>query len=262
MFIGELLARLGVDTSQLKLAAAQMQTFGTQATSTFSKVSKAAMSLKGAFVGLGGAMAFRSIIRSAADYESALIDMGKVTGQSFAEIDRQIKAMDSSLGNSIDLMKGYYQVISAGVTDPIKAQETLTTASQLAKVAHVEQSETVRALTKLMAGYRGEITSVVDAADLLVKTEKLGQTSVAELVPVIGDVANVANMAGASAEEMAGALALITQTAGSTAEATTQLKALMRSVIKPTDEMIELFKEFGSVSGALQQLGLDRKSVV
>lgn len=184
VFLGELIARLGVDTSPLKQANTQMQRFGNQATSTFSKVSKAAMSLRGILVGLGGAMAVRNIIRSASEYESALIDMGKVTGQSFAEIDKQIKSLDASLGNSIDLMRGYYQVISAGVTDPVKALETLTTSAQLAKVAHIEQSETVKALTKVMAGYQGQLKDTVDAADLLIETERLGQTSVAELLKI------------------------------------------------------------------------------
>jgi TP901 family phage tail tape measure protein len=256
MFLGELVAKLGVDTSGLRVAETQLSRFGVKASSIFSSIQKQVFSLRGAFISLGGGLAIRSIINSVSEYETALIDMGKVTGQSFDVIDKQIKSLDASLGNSIELMKGYYQVISAGVTEPNKALETLTTASKLSKVAHVEQADTVRALTKLMAGYRDSLTSTEQAANLLLKTEKLGQTSVAELVPVIGDVANISNLAGARVEEMAAALALITQTAGSTAEATTQLKALMRSVVKPTDELVEVFKEFGSVSNALKQLGL------
>ena len=256
MNLGALTATLRVDTSQMNMAERRLRGFEGNATSSFKKVNKTALRLKQTIMGLGLAFGAVRVGGMVKDYESALVDMAKVTDQSFSQIDKTIRGMDASLGNSTELMKGYYQVISAGVTDPEKALSTLTTASQLAKASHVEQSETVRALTKVMAGYKGSLKNASDAADLLLKTEKLGQTSVAELVPVIGDISNISNMAGASIEEMAGAMALITQTAGSTAEAATQWKALMTSLVKPTDEMTDAFGRFGSVAEALEKMGL------
>jgi len=110
-----------------------------------------------------------------------------------------------------DLMKGYYQVISAGVTDPIKSLETLTTASQLAKSAHINQAEAIKGLTKLMAGYEGQIKTTAEAADLLYTIEKEGQTSVLELIPVIGGLAKVSADLKVSTDEMGASLATLSK---------------------------------------------------
>lgn len=197
------------------------------------------------FVGMLGTMPvaafFGKAIRSATEYQTALIDMGRVTKVPFAELDKRVKALDPILGNATQLMQGYYQVISAGVTDVAKAQEVLTDAAKLGKLAHIDQAEAVKALTKIMAGYDGEIRNTVEAVDSLITIERLGQTTVAELIPVIGEIGNMAHLAGLKVNEMGGALSLVTQTAGSTAQAVTQLKTLIKSIIKPTELMSEAF---------------------
>eukprot|EP01022_Parablepharisma_sp_SALTPOND_P012611 TRINITY_DN1622_c0_g2_i2.p1 TRINITY_DN1622_c0_g2~~TRINITY_DN1622_c0_g2_i2.p1 ORF type:complete len:1753 (+),score=500.12 TRINITY_DN1622_c0_g2_i2:36814-42072(+) len=184
-----------------------------------------------------------------AEFESALTDMGKVTDENRAKIEAMAMTMDRALGDPTSLVRGYYQVISAGVSDTVKAQDLLVTAAKASKAAHLDQAETIKAVTKLMAGFAGEIENAEDATDLLFKTEKLGQTSFAELVPIIGDVASMSNMAGASVEEMAGFLAAFTQTAGSTSQAATQLQAVLRGIIKPTETMAEAIKALGYESG-------------
>ena len=122
-------------------------------------------------------------------YETKLVDMAKVTSEPFDQIEAKLGTLGPILGSSKDLMEGYYQVISAGVKDPVKALETLTIAAETAKAAHVEQSEVVKGITKMMAGYEGAISSASEAADLLFSIEKEGQTTVAELIPVIGGLA-------------------------------------------------------------------------
>lgn len=260
MDIGALITSLGADLGPLNRTAKQAEgtfrRFQNDGVAALGRVKKAVFSLQGAFGGLTVAMASRAVFGAIKGYETALVDMGKVTDQTFEDIDKRIKAMPAALGSSTQLMKGYYQTISAGVIDAAKAQDLLTIASKLGKTSHVDQGDTVKALTKLMKGYQGELANATTAADLLMKTEKLGQTNVAELVPVIGDLANISHMAGIRAEEMAGALALVTQTAGSTAEAGTQYKAFVRSIIKPSKEMKDIFKEFATVGDAVTQLGL------
>lgn len=187
--------------------------------------------------------------RDFAEFESALVDMGKVTSQATADIERMAMGMDRALGDPSSLVRGYYQTISAGVTDAVAAQELLTTAAKASKAAHLDQAETIKAVTKLMAGFKGQLRDAADATDLLFKTEKLGQTSFAELVPIIGNVASMANMAGASVEEMTGFLAAFTQTAGSTSQAATQFEGVLRALIKPTENMSKAIKALGYESG-------------
>ncbi|MCK5608739.1 phage tail tape measure protein [Candidatus Pacearchaeota archaeon] len=200
----------------------------------------------------------KKAISGFATWESALVDMGKVTKESFASITRRIRELPPELGSATDLVKGYYQVISAGVTKPVRAINLLTQASRMAKAAHVDQSEVIKGLTKVMAGYEGEIKNVSDAADLLFTIEKEGQTSVAELIPVIGGLAKVSHEAAVSSNEMGAALAVITKTAGSTSEAATYYQAVVVSLMRSQEKMAEAVKELGysSAIAMVQELGL------
>ena len=204
-----------------------------------------------------GARVSSDAFASFREYESALTDMARVTDESLGSVDARIKAMPRSLGDPTALMQGYYQVLSSGVTDAAASMDLLTTAAKAAKAAHIDQGETVKALTKLMAGYDGEIKSAAAASDLLFRIDNLGQTSFAELVPVIGDLAEVSHLVGVSAEEMASGLALITQTSGSTSEAATKWKAVMVGLYKPTENLEKVLKALGYQSGVamVQQLG-------
>ena len=217
------------------------------------KIGKNAASI-GIAIESGFAVAYKTFT----DYETRLVDMGKVTGESAESIQEKIQRLDPILGNMTELMEGYYQVISAGVTDPIKALELLETAAQTAKAAHVEQSEVVKGITKVMAGYGDEIKTASDAADLFFAIEKEGQTAVNELIPIIGGLANVSNQLSIEANEMGGALALITRTAGSTADAATQYEAVLTGLIKPTQDMQDLIHGLGyeSAQHAIAEEGL------
>ncbi|MCP4691722.1 MAG: phage tail tape measure protein, partial [Desulfobacterales bacterium] len=191
-------------------------------------------------------------------YETALGDMGKVTDRELGKINAEIMKMPTVLGGSTALMAGYYQTISAGVTEPAAAIGMLTEASKAANAAHIETADTIRGATKMMAGFAGEIDQAAVAFDKIFTIERLGQTSFQELIPYIGEVSTVSRQAGASVDEMGAALALITQTAGSTAQATTQYKAILFGIMKPQKLLRDLIAATGYESGQamVAQLGL------
>lgn len=207
---------------------------------------------------LGVGVSIKQTLSDFSAYQSALTDMGKVTDQSFSVIDQKIRSLSPELGSATQLMQGYYQTISAGVTEPAKAMDMLKTASMAAKSAGVSQAETITALTKLMAGYSGSIRSAADASDLLFVMEKQGQTSVGQLVPYIGDLAAISNQAGVSASEMGATFAALTQTAGGTAQAATQYRAILVGLLNPQERLRDLLKEMGYESGValVKQKGL------
>lgn len=230
------------------------------ASGTFRKVSLEAEALKNRLTSMQGVVAgglgtigvglgVAETLRETARFETALADMGKVTDRAFGEIKAEIMALPPELGSATELMEGYYQTMSAGVTEPVAAMDMLVVASKAAKGAHVQQGEVIKALTKTMTGFAGELTSAAEASDLLFAIEKDGQTTVAELVPHIGSLAALSREVGVAATEMGGGLAQITQTAGSTSDAATQLKAILVGLYKPTEEMAKILKRMGYDSG-------------
>lgn len=239
-----------------------------RATRVFQKVGKEADALKGKISGvssgmgsllsgvgagaLGGAVggfALGGAVQSAAGFEKQLFNLTNVTTEDTAKIKKEMEGLSSSLGSVTALTEGYYQILSAGVSDAAQGMELLTTASQLSAVSGTTQAESINALTKMMAGFRGEIKSTTEAADLLLDIEEYGQSSVRELIPVIGDLAGTSEIAGIKSREMAAGLALITQTAGSTSQAATQFAALANELIKPNEQLAKLIASLDAKSG-------------
>lgn len=247
--IDSLQRSLGLTKSEVKKLEKE---FGT-AESAFSKFGKTIKSVGGqlgitfsalAAIGIG-----KKMYNMAAEYESALIDMRKVTDESYESIRKTIASIGPEFGTQTQLMKGYYSIMSAGIKDPIAAMDLLKTASSTALSQNMEQQEVVKALTALMFGYGEAIKSAADASDLLFAIDAAGKTSVAELVPVIGDLASISNQAGLNVDEMGAAMAVLSQTAGSTSQAATQLQSILVGLIRPQEKMRDLLKSAGYESG-------------
>ncbi len=190
-------------------------------------------------------------------YETALVDMGKITDESLESIENRMKELPPILGNLTELTQGYYQIVSAGIRDPIEAVDTLTVSAQTAAAAHMNQSEVVKGLTKVMAGYQGAIGDVSEAADLMFAIEKEGQTTVAELIPLIGGLATMSSNLKISQDEMGASFAVITRTAGSSAEAATEYEGILTGLMKPTDAMTAAINGMGfaTAEAAIEELG-------
>ena len=205
----------------------------------------------------GLAAALVPTIKIGAEFESAVADMVRVTSRASDAIRSDILGMASELGRPTDLMKGFYQVISAGVKGAENQMDALRVASMGAQAAHLDQATVIKALTKLMAGYEGKIKNVTIASDLLFAIEKEGQTSFAELAPIIGTVAAKANTLGISFDSLGASFAVITRQAGTTREAATQLRALITALSKPTRELTALTErlEFADFQAMIASLG-------
>lgn len=209
---------------------------------------------------LGGVVTFavKKMGDSFDKYESALVDMGKITDESLESIENRMKELPPILGSLTELTRGYYQIVSAGIRDPIEAVDTLTVSSQTAAAAHMDQSEVVKGLTKVMAGYEGKIGDVSEAADLMFAIEKEGQTTVGELIPLVGGLATMSAQLKISQDEMGASFAVITRTAGSSAEAATEYEGVLTGLMKPTDDMLAAINKMGfaTASLAIEELGL------
>ncbi len=196
---------------------------------------------------LGGISATASL-QEFGNFEKALWETTKVTDQATAEIKKKMMEIPAELGSATELTTGYYQIISAGITDPVKAMEMLVVASQTAKAAGVEQATAVNALGKVMNAYGHDVLDAATASNMFFTTEKLGMTNVRELAPLMGDLAGMAKSLGVEYYDLAGSMALITQTSGSASEASTRLRSLMSELAKPAKDLQEAYDAMGIVS--------------
>lgn len=217
-----------------------------------SGVGRALTSLKGiamtAFAGWG----ISKVLGEFATFESALADMGKVTGENFESIKKKMMDLPASLGSATELVKGYYQVISAGVKGAKNQIDTLTTSSKLAKTAHADQAQVITGLSSVMDAFK---VKSMGAADALQTIEKTGKTTVGGLIPVIGELSSGSAALGISLNEMGAAFAAVTLQSGGTEKAATQYKALLTSLLSPSAQMTELLGKYGGAQAAIKRLG-------
>ena len=271
---GRLKKRLGADKAKaalnqltesarmtrLQIAKLQIQSrnFGGALTTLKGKASAltaGVLSLKTAFIGLGVGLITRQLIGQFSTFESALTDMAKVTDRSLAEIRKEVMSLPPALGTATELMRGYYQVISAGVQGTDKQLKTLIITSKAAIAAHVSQAEVIKGLTGVVDAYGKKIKGVAEAADMLYTIEKLGKTNVAELIPVIGSLASMSAVLGISQDELGASLAQTTKFIGSTAEAATQMEALLTALVRGTERSAKMFEEHGGALKAIKKIG-------
>lgn len=255
--IGTIYGRIGMDVSSLDRAERRMREFTGKMTGAFGRLRQSIFSIQSAFVAMGATIGAGIAIHTIKNFESAVVDMGKVTDQNFEDMKKQIFSLDAALGDSEQLFRGYYQTISAGVTDPKKALELLETASKLAKAAHIDQATSVKSLAVIMGAYGDQLEGVTEAADLMIQVEAKGITTTGELAQVIGRVANLAKEMGLSADEMGAALAQVTKSGVGTNESITQLRGLLTSLNRAFERLPESVQKYGSTLEAVKALGFE-----
>jgi TP901 family phage tail tape measure protein len=175
-----------------------------------------------------------------------------------AEITKDILALADVLEQtSQDLAEAFYQTISNQV---VEVGEALNFTAQAAKLATITVSETkdaVNAMSSVMNSYGFEASKAEHISDTLFKTVELGRLRLSEIANVIGRVTPLTAAMGVEWEEAAAAIAVMTRQGVRADTAITQLRAIMTKIIRPTQEMRDIFHKWGVEDGkqAVQTFG-------
>jgi len=167
----------------------------------------------------------------------------------FRSLQDDIRAVASTMGiDLVDATKAAYQAISAGV-DQKDLSGFLRTAAQ-ASVAGLTDTETaVDVLSTVVNSFGEENIDAAKAADILFSAVKDGKTTFGELAKSLSKAAPLAAATGVDFEELAAAVAAITKRGAPTAEAMTQIRAVMIALKKPTTEMTRILQSLGVADG-------------
>jgi TP901 family phage tail tape measure protein len=197
--------------------------------------------------------AVRESIQTAGEFERALAEIRTISGdsvQSFERMTRAANEISAALGvDRLDLAAGAYQALSAQVVGAEGAFDFVRTAAELATATLSTTKESVDALASVINSFGLSSANAEQIAGKLFKTIELGRVRMGELSRVIGRVAPLGAQLGASLDEVLAGVATLTQTGVNAAEAGTLLSNVMLKMIKPTDELSEVFKKLNVSSG-------------
>lgn len=143
-------------------------------------------------------------------------------------------------GDLADLTAGFYDILSAGITDAAKAQGVLDAATRLAIGGLSTTAEAVDILTTAINAYGQDASTAGATADLFAKAIELGKVKADEIAASFANVAPIAAQTGINIEEVAAAYAALTAQGTPAAEVTTQMARAILDLLSPNKELNEL----------------------
>lgn len=213
------------------------------------EATKALGDLRAAALGATAALAgIATSIKFAADFEKGMKEvatLSKDVEANLTGISDEVLKLSSEMGiDAVEAAGAMYQAISAGVPAQ-NAVEFLEIASKAAIGGVTDLETAVDGITSVLNAFKMETSDASKVSDIMFTAVKLGKTTFEELSASVFNVAPIAAAAGVSFEEVAAAIALMTAQGTPTSVATTQIRAGIQGLLKPTEELTELAKKWG-----------------
>ena len=201
---------------------------------------------KTAAISAAAAAALGGTALLAANYEDAIAKVSTIADESAVSMDDMSTAiMDLSNETGVaatDLAEAVYQAISAG-QDTADAVNFVANATKLARAGFTDTGSALDVLTTILNAYGLEAEKVGDVSDILIQTQNLGKTSVAELAATMGKVIPTAAAFGVELDQLGAAYATITANGVQTKIATTYLNALLNELGKSGTKVSTILEE-------------------
>jgi len=162
-----------------------------------------------------------------------------------------IRRLSDAYGQSLlDTVEGVYQTISNQTAHGVEATYFMTEAQKFAVIAVTDTANSVELLSGALNAYGESADKADEYSAVLFKTIELGRLRAEEIANSMGRVNSVAAQLGVPFEEVGATLATMTRQGVKVNEAMTYLRNIFQKLIRPSDHMKEIFKEWGVASGA------------
>tara|TARA_R110000772_G_scaffold26782_14_gene68818 strand:- start:1785 stop:5771 length:3987 start_codon:yes stop_codon:yes gene_type:complete len=239
---------LGNFDKRMKASSAGFAKFGANATAAGKKMT---MGLTAPIVGLGVAS-----FKMASDFEASMTKIQSLVGKSEAEVKSLttsvLKLSGSTARAPQELADAMFFITSAGI-DAADAAGVLEASAKAAAVGLGDTATIADLATSAMNAYGKENLSASNATDVMVAAVREGKLEASELAGSMGRVLPIASAMGVSFEEVGAAFASLSRTGTNAAEAATQVRGIMSSLLRPTKQAEEALTDMGLSSEGLRE---------
>ena len=266
MNIGALIATLGVDAAGLRQAQREMEKFERKSVSSMKRINQSleetgaemkkfgrqmSMAVTAPILLAGGA-AFKMY----RDFESSmtkiigLVGVARDVVQGWSE---DILRLAPTLGKSPkELADALFFITSAGIRGA-EAMEVLIMSAKASAAGLGETKIVADLVTSAMNAYGIEVLSASQATDVLVAAVREGKAQADALASSMGMVLPIAAAMQVSFDQVGGAIAAMTRTGTSAATASMQLRQMLNSLLKPTQQAEMAMWNMGTSSAKLRK---------
>jgi len=234
----------------LGMAKAQLQSkkFG-KAALTAARAASGPLTL--GMLAVGGAA-----IKAATDFDDSMTKIESLVGIAGAEVDAMkdsVKALSGQTAQApAKLADAMFFIQSAGLRGAT-AMETLEASAKAASVGLGDVTEIADLATSALNAYGEENISAVKATDVLTAAVREGKLEASELAGSMGRVLPIASAMGVRFDEVGAAFAALSRTGTNAAEAATQVRGILSSLLRPTKQAEEALTGMGLSSEGLRQ---------
>jgi TP901 family phage tail tape measure protein len=191
---------------------------------------------------------FKDMVGSAVAFEQGMRNVNsiaKVTEAELAAMGDAALAIGAEFGQSAATMTdALYDISSSGFAGS-EALDILRASALAATAGMATTGQAAAGITAVLNSYGMAASEAGRVSDILFKTVERGVVTFPELSDQIGKVAALAAPLGVSLEEVGAALAVMTRAGIDAENATTQLNAIMSSILKPSKEASDLARQLG-----------------
>lgn len=199
-------------------------------------------------VGGAAAAAITVAVKASAEFDTAMRNVNTMTRlaeDQFQSLSRGVMELSTRVPESAaSLANGLYNVVSAGVP-AAQQMEFLETAAKAAAAGMTTTETAVLGVSAVIKAYGDDFGQAEKYSDLFFKTVEMGQLTFDQLATSIQKVAPAAAQLQVAQEELFAGYATLTGVTGGTAEVSTQLAAVLRSLINPSEQAKKMAEELG-----------------
>ena len=228
--------QLHAHTSKLKELSEKTTAIGEATYSAGQKMTK----VSGVIVGAGAAA-----VKSGSDFEDAIAKVSTIADASvpIEDLQKAILNLSNETGvASEDIANNVYDAISAGQKTG-DAVNFVSNATKLAKAGFTDTASSLDVLTTILNAYGMEAGEVTKVSDMLIQTQNLGKTTVADLASSMGKVIPTAKSANVGLEQLAAAYSITTAKGIATAESTTYINGMLNELNKSSTGVAQILKK-------------------
>jgi TP901 family phage tail tape measure protein len=179
-------------------------------------------------------------VNAYAKLEKGIAEIRTLTGGLGESVDvlrEQMIEMGNATGQSFDVLtKAKYDIVSAGFGDAADSVLVFNESMKLAIGGVTDGATAVDLMTTALNSFNKDATQSADVSDVLFQTVKMGKTTIEELSSSFGRALPFAKSLGVTLEDTGTMMAFLTSKGINTAEATTSLSAMFRSLESPAQE--------------------------
>lgn len=202
------------------------------------------------------ALAGGAALKLAVDFDKSMTKIQSLVGVAAADVDKMgetAKKMATDTGKSAaEAAEALFFITSAGLRGK-EATDVLNASLKAAAVGLGETATVADLATSAMNAYGSANLNAEAATDVMVSAVREGKLEASELAQSMGAVLPVASNMGVKFHEVGAAFAALSRTGTGAAEAATQIRSILTSLLKPTKQAEDQLNALGLSSAGLRQ---------